>query len=100
MIRPGIEVSNSMKSDLLEVGEVSGKLHNIHTSPRLVHQELQLGQLRVVRCFGEKFLDGLLVFITEKVLFVPNVIPPRNFQVFQLSEVQSGEWVICKQIYK
>ena len=74
-----------MESDLLQVGEVPGELHNIHTSPGLVHQELQLGQLTVVRCFGEKFLDGLLVVVTQKVLLVPNVIPPRNFQVFQLS---------------
>ena len=76
------EVSNAMQSDLHQVGEVPGQLDNVHTPPGLVHQELKLGQVATVRGLWEESLYCPLVHVTKQVLFVPDVIPPSNFQMF------------------
>ena len=87
-----------MECHLHQVGEMSDQLHDVHTALGLVHQELEVCEVVTVGGPREKFLDGVLVSITQQVLLVPDVILSRHSQTLQLTKVQSGEWLICEQV--
>ena len=98
VIRARVEISDTMKCHLHQVGEMPDQLHDVHAALGLVNQELQVGEVVAEGGLGEDPLDGVLVDLAQQVLLVPDMILSRHLQILQLPKVESGKWLICEQI--
>ena len=99
VIGPRVEVSDTMKRHLHQLGEMSDQLHDVHAALGFVHQELQVGEVvTVAGPGGQEPLHRVLVDIAQQVLLVPDMILSRHSQVLQLSKVKPGKGLICEQI--
>ena len=65
VIGPRVEVSDTMKRHLHQLGEMPDQLHDFHAALGLVHQKLQVGQAVAEGGLGEDSLNGVLVDITQ-----------------------------------